>query len=608
MTRTPHRALPAGLAFAALAHLAPVASAQAPLVEHAFLKASNADAFDQFGTAVSFDGLTLAVGAPLEASSSAAADDNAVPASGAVYLFRRIGVSWVPLGRVKAPQPTSGDYFGATVALDGTTLVVGAPGDSTQGHQAGAVHVFERVGPTWQHQTHLFASNADVSDHFGVALALDGDRFIVGVPEEDGSATGIGGDGSTNALFDSGAAYVFERSGGAWAQAAYVKPHNTGPGDRFGFAVDISGDAFVVGAPSEDGAVGGIDPPSDNDSLWTGAAYIFTKAEGGWQQSAFVKPQQPQAAASFGQAVALDGDRLAVGAPSESSSATGIGGNPVDISSPASGAVFTFARSDESGWQETAYVKAPNTEASDNFGIKLTLAGEFLYVAAVLEDSKAYGVDGNPHVEGAPNSGAVFMLEDRPGGWMHTHYLKPFLPSGSSLFGAALTASGTTVVVGANQEASLAGGVNQALPHPGTSAVGGVFVFDAPPSGCGATTYGVPSPVNSARLEAPGLGSTLQRLLVRGTEFQPPTGPALLAASAAPSSLPFAGGTLLVDMALVLPGTLVPLYVHDGGFEFSIQPSVTLVGIPVYLQVAKFAPQQPGGLTLSNGLEVTICH
>ena len=88
-----------------------------------------------------------------------------------------------------------------------------------------------RSGTTWSQQAYLKASNTEVGDGFGFSVAISGDTVVVGAHEEDSNATGVNGDQADNSAADSGAAYVFTRSGATWSQQAYLKASNTGAGD-----------------------------------------------------------------------------------------------------------------------------------------------------------------------------------------------------------------------------------------------------------------------------------------------------------------------------------------------------------------------------------------
>ncbi len=181
--------------------------------QQAYLKASNTEAGDAFGSAlaVSGDGNTVVVGAPSEDSLTGPGDNNAQD-SGAAYAFSRSGTTWTAVGMLKESAPAANDNFGAAVATDGLTVVVGAQGAGGKG----AADVFTRAtsGTSVMLTSHLTAANAGATDNFGVAVAVGGAGMTldvaIGAPGEDSNATGINGDGANNAATDSGAAYVFQ--------------------------------------------------------------------------------------------------------------------------------------------------------------------------------------------------------------------------------------------------------------------------------------------------------------------------------------------------------------------------------------------------------------
>ena len=114
-------------------------------------------------------------------------------------------------------------------------------------------------------QAYLKASNTELDDRFGEAIAFHGDTLVVGAPLEDSSATGVDGDQANNSALDSGAVYVFVREAGVWRQQAYLKASNTGIKDHFGQSVAISGDTLVVGAEDEDSNATGVNGDQEND-------------------------------------------------------------------------------------------------------------------------------------------------------------------------------------------------------------------------------------------------------------------------------------------------------------------------------------------------------
>src|SRR2546425_5221131 len=169
--------------------------------------------------------------------------------------------AWRQAAYVKASNPRAGAQFGYAVALssDGTTLAVGAQMEESaaagiNGHQddhstygAGAVYVYTRRGDAWSQQAFIKASNPGQDDQFGfnVSLSADGNTLAVSAPYEDSAATGIDGDQADNSMPNSGAVYVFGRTGSTWAQQAYIKASNTGEadeGDQFGYSIGLTSD------------------------------------------------------------------------------------------------------------------------------------------------------------------------------------------------------------------------------------------------------------------------------------------------------------------------------------------------------------------------------
>src|SRR5204862_483895 len=143
-----------------------------------------------------------------------------------------------------------------------------------------------------------------------------------------------------------------------------------------------------------------------------GAAYVFTRTGATWSQQAYVKASNTGAGDRFGGvALSADGQTLAVGAYSEASAATGIGGNQTDNSAPNAGAAYVFARSGTT-WHHQAYVKASNTGAMDGFGWSAALSadGAILVVGAYTESSAATGIGGNQSDNSALNAGAVYVF------------------------------------------------------------------------------------------------------------------------------------------------------------------------------------------------------
>ncbi len=260
-------------------------------VQQAYLKSNNNEANDLFGYGVglSDDGNSLAVAAYDEDGSGKSVnppDDNGGNGTGAIYAFDRRGGAWRQTGYFKGSRSQRNDALGYTVAIsgDGNTIAAGTaeesclngginppgcdidtfPPDLAAG-SVGAVYIWARSGATWVKQAFLKASNPDLEDWFAVRLSINGDgsRVFVGAPMEDSAATGVNGPQDDDSAEDSGAAYIYGRTGTTWRQLAYVKASNTASYDEFGSAVAISGDGrtVVAGARMKDEG--------------TGAAYLF---------------------------------------------------------------------------------------------------------------------------------------------------------------------------------------------------------------------------------------------------------------------------------------------------------------------------------------------
>jgi cysteine-rich repeat protein len=359
--------------------------------------------------------------------------DNRAQGAGAVYVFARSAGAWHQQAYLKASNADAGDDFGVSVALsaDGAVLVVGADGEasaaagvggdqtdnSTQG--AGAVYVFTRSGAIWSQQAYVKASNSEAHDRFGsnVALSGDGATLAVSADRESSAASGVNGNQDNDFAPSAGAVYVFMRSGAIWSQQAYVKASNPDAQDQFGIGLALSGDGatLAVGADREGSAASGIDGDQvDNSVLNVGAVYVLARTGATWRQQAYVKASDPVTGSLFGQKLALssDGSLLAVGDPEESSPATGIDGSQTDHGALGAGAIYLFSRSGAI-WSQRAYVKASNTGAGDKFGagVALSADGATLVAGGPFEASAATGVGGNQSdstVLGA--AGAVYVF------------------------------------------------------------------------------------------------------------------------------------------------------------------------------------------------------
>ena len=378
---------------------------------------------------------------------------------------------------LKASNSATTDQFGASVAISGDTIVVGATeedGDATtvngsnnnNAENAGAAYVFTRVNSVWTQQAYLKASNSGAGDNFGVSIAISGDTIVVGANREDSSSTGVNANNNNNAL-DAGAAYVFVRSANTWSQQAYLKASNTDAGDDFGISVSISGDTIVVGAHAEASAASGVggDQTSNSDS-GSGAAYVFTRTAGAWAQQAYLKASNNHTSSSaFGQSVAVSVDTIVVGANFESSNATGVNGNQLDTTATLSGAAYVFTRSG-SNWTQQAYLKASNTAVFDLFGSSVAISGDTIVVGALNQNNNL-----------ANGAGAAYVFSRSGAVWTQQALLKASNTEIGDIFGNSVAISGDRIVVGAPLESSNATGVDGSQTNNSATSSGAAYLF-----------------------------------------------------------------------------------------------------------------------------------
>ena len=358
--------------------------------------------------------------------------DNSADSAGAVYVFARTGTTWAQQAYIKASNADAADQFGWSLALsnDGNTLAVGAQGEGSaatginasqednSAADAGAAYVFVRTGAMWTQQAYIKASNAQGGDRFGFSIALtaDGNTLAVGAYDEDGGASGINGAVNEDAP-GSGAAYVFVRRATAWSQEAYVKQTTTVRNSALGSATALSADGttLAVGAVDETSLTRGIDgdeSSKQDNTVSAGAIYVYGRTADGWRRQAYVKSFNIGPTDLFGMRLALsrDGGILAAGAPGQSGSGRGFKANSEELKAPESGAVYLFVRN-AGRWTQQAYIKAPNADEFDQFGsgVALSADGATMAVAANGEDSGS-GTDGNQNDNSLRDSGAVFIF------------------------------------------------------------------------------------------------------------------------------------------------------------------------------------------------------
>ena len=242
---------------------------------------------DYFGNSVAVSGNTAVVGAPYHTVGSNFGQ-------GAAYVFVRSGITWKQQQELTESDGADQPEFGYSVAVNGSTVVVGAPYHTVGSkYQQGAAYVFVRSGRTWSQQAELTASDGKAADFFGWSVAGDSSTVVVGSP----------GVPRINPSYK-GAAYVFVDSGTTWNQQAELRASDGEASDEFGLSVAVSGPTAVVGAPNH----------LVDSNQFLGAVYAFVQNGTKWMKQAELVPEGTGYVGS-GFAVAVDGSTLVGGLP-----------------------------------------------------------------------------------------------------------------------------------------------------------------------------------------------------------------------------------------------------------------------------------------------------
>jgi len=304
------------------------------------LTAGDAVASGRFGVSVSLDGAYLAVANPTREK---------------IYTYFDNGPGFVPLAApLEAPLPNID--FGGAIAQSGTTLVAGCR--AANGY-IGRVYVYV-YNAGWNLQQVIDPPDGAANDQFGLSVALDGDRLIVGAPSHQ------------HAGAPGGAAYIYNRSGTTWTLASELNVPGASSTDQLGNSVDVSGDTAVVGAPGfDDGATG--DPNY-------GIAYVYT-LDGTWTRTDILEPAVHQSPSLFGNAVAIDGDTILSGAWGYDGGAWG-------------GSVFAYARANDIFFDQVELIHPAQAAPFTSFGSAVGISGTQFVIGARHYDGAAGDTQG----------------------------------------------------------------------------------------------------------------------------------------------------------------------------------------------------------------------
>ena len=414
-------ALAAALALLSALAFVPPATALAAVPLEQKLTASDGAAGDRLGFAVAVDGDAIVIGAPHDNNSA-----------GAVYAYQRVGDTWTQTAKLTASDGAAGDYLGSAVAIDGDTIVAGAGFVKVgENFSQGSVYTFARTGAATRTETaKLTASDGAQYDNLGYSVAIDGDTIVAGAPidavgangeqgsvytfartgaaartetaklaasdgafnDQLGHSVGIDGDtivagaysDNTGANDDQGSVYTFARTGAAARTqtakltAADGAAGDNGLADNLGSAVAIDGDTIVAGAPYDD--VG-----TNFDQIDRGSVYTFasTGAAARTETAKLMASNDPN---FLGNSVAIDGDTIVAGA----SDGASVGAS--------AGSAYTFARTGAAARTETEKLTSSDCCGFDALGHSVAIDGDTIVAGALLDDVGANEDQGSASV------------------------------------------------------------------------------------------------------------------------------------------------------------------------------------------------------------------
>jgi hypothetical protein len=359
-----------------------------------------------YGWDVDVSGDTFIIGSPNDTV-------NGTSGAGSVYINKRNGVSW-ELEQILSKPGTlqENEYFGWSAAIDGDTIVVGCPYETIASHNAaGAVYVFTRSSGVWTYSQQLTADNPETDALFGNSVAIQGNTIIVGEPKYPGYGT----------------AYVFSHTS-SWARSAILTPTSPQVGSQFGISVDIDGNTVIVGSDVYD----------HSSELESGAAYIFVNNGSSWTQQEMLEKATPHEYDHFGNAVAISGDTVVVGAKDANADTFA-----------SAGQAFIFVRS-QGIWSQQGSALTAGAYAADNndFGQSVDIEGDTIVI-------------GDPYsIEDENLVGAVYQFKRSTNTWSIS---QRYLAGGSSdgdLFGYSVAVHSIYIFAGDITRDDSAGGVS----------------------------------------------------------------------------------------------------------------------------------------------------
>jgi hypothetical protein len=353
-------------------------------------------------------GFSVAISGDFAIAGAKSKDIGGVLGVGAVYIFQYDGIRWNQQTIMTASDGEENDAFGYAVAIEGHTAVVGVPWDDVGTNTGqGSVYIFEYDGLYWTEQDHLFASDGEEGDWFGVSVALSGNHLVIGAMKDQ-----------VNTEDEQGSGYIFYNNGSTWTQQAKLTALDGDEGDQFGVSVCISGEKVIIGALLDD--VG--------TNTEQGSAYVFKYNGSTWNQQAKLSASEGDVEDWFGWSVAIFSDHALIGSPKNDM------GSGFD-----QGSVYVFYYNGSS-WTQQGQLVASDQGNGDTFGRNVSINGDYAIIGAPNWDGNANG------------QGAVYIFRFDGGSWIQQSRLIASDGSAGENFGEAVSISENHVIVGLYQD------------------------------------------------------------------------------------------------------------------------------------------------------------
>ncbi len=341
---------------------------------------------DNFGRYVSVYKNQVVVGAMYEDedSLSGATEANA----GSAYIYHRDKSGrWTWKQKITPPDRDINDLFGCSVSMDENYMVIGASNDEHDtAHMnaitnAGATYIYKKSGNSWNYFQKIIAWDRAIGDLFGSSVDICDNYLICGAPDEDEDTTG------SNTLNDAGSAYIFKIDT-LTQKAVFVQKlmaYDREADDNFGYAVAISENYAIVGAPNERHDTAGTNPIN-----FAGSAYIFKRNpnNGKWSFLKKIVPSNRTEVSLFGKSISIEENKAIIGAPENASG----------------GAAYIYQGDVQDYFHERQIILPSNAVIINRFGHSVSLSGNDAIGGAIAEDNDEQGNDN------IPDAGAAYIF------------------------------------------------------------------------------------------------------------------------------------------------------------------------------------------------------